>query len=303
MNPQSNRYTQLDFIKGICILLMIAFHLSHFSTAYPLVKQFVYTFHMPAFLIISGWLMNIRKPAPQFLHTLAKLAAPYLLFESAYILMAARLPIQEHISHLTPGIFLSHLFLHPIGPYWFLHTLLLCALSYRLALQLFPRSIAATVLWQLMVCYLLGELHLLSFACGCYFVAGTLLRQSRLSLTDVLRPTPLLLVPLIYLSFQPAFFHKETLGGIAIVYLVMSFCLLAEARLPGKLRAGVHYVGRQTLPIFLYSPLFTFAVKPLIPLLSFDSSRLLFAFLGTTLAVAGALGIQFVVDRLKQRFA
>ena len=303
MPDKPARQAGLDFIKCVMILLMIAFHLPYFSNHYPLVKQFVYTFHMPAFLVISGWLMNIGKPAPQFWRTLAKLFVPYLLFESAYILMAARLPIQEHIAQLTPAVFLSHLFLHPIGPYWFLHTLLLCAVSYRIARQLFPRSTPAVVLSQLIALYLLGEKDVLSFACGCYFVAGTLLRQCQLSLPAVLRPTPLLLIPLAYLSLQPAFFHKETLGGIAIVYLVMSLCLWIEKHLSAKLREGAYAIGRRTLPIFLYSPLFTFAVKSLIPFFSFDSTRLLFAFAGTALAVLGALGIQTLLDKLKQRFA
>lgn len=40
---------------------MVVFHLAYIGDEYPYVKQVVYTFHMPAFLIISGYLANIRK--------------------------------------------------------------------------------------------------------------------------------------------------------------------------------------------------------------------------------------------------
>ena len=47
------RIDGIDFIKAIMILLMIAFHLVFIGDTYPYAKQIVYTFHMPAFLVIS----------------------------------------------------------------------------------------------------------------------------------------------------------------------------------------------------------------------------------------------------------
>ena len=43
--------------------------------------------------------------------------------ESGYTLMASLLPIREHIDHLTAGVLIDHIFLHPMGPYWYLHNL------------------------------------------------------------------------------------------------------------------------------------------------------------------------------------
>ena len=55
------RVVELDYLKCILILLMVLFHLAYFSEKYPLLKQFVYAFHMPVFLILSGYLTNINK--------------------------------------------------------------------------------------------------------------------------------------------------------------------------------------------------------------------------------------------------
>ena len=103
------RIKELDFLKGVLILLVISFHLVYFEQLYPEIKQVVYTFHMPGFLLISGYLMNIRKEPKDFLKTLLWLAIPYLVMESGYIYMASLLPINEHIENLTPWVFLDRL--------------------------------------------------------------------------------------------------------------------------------------------------------------------------------------------------
>ena len=48
------RIKELDFLKGVLILLVISFHLVWFEQLHPDIKQVVYSFHMPGFLLISG---------------------------------------------------------------------------------------------------------------------------------------------------------------------------------------------------------------------------------------------------------
>ena len=95
------RIKELDYLKGVMIVLVITFHLVYFEHLYPYAKQVVYTFHMPVFLIISGYLMNISKTWKDFLLTIVGLAVPYLVMESGYVVMASLLPINEHIDNLT----------------------------------------------------------------------------------------------------------------------------------------------------------------------------------------------------------
>ena len=65
-----HRIKELDYLKSILILLMVAFHLVYIGDKYPYIKQIVYTFHMPAFLIISGYLTNVQKDIMDF-HSLS----------------------------------------------------------------------------------------------------------------------------------------------------------------------------------------------------------------------------------------
>ena len=61
----NERIHQLDYLKGIFIVLMVLFHLALIEETYPVLREAVYTFHMSAFLIISGYLANVDKePRP-----------------------------------------------------------------------------------------------------------------------------------------------------------------------------------------------------------------------------------------------
>lgn len=124
------RIEELDFLKCVFIILMIAFHLIYIGNTYPVAKQLVYTFHMPGFLLVSGYLFNVRKSWSRVGHTLLWILIPYAVMETGYTVMASLLPIREHIDHLSAGLLLNKIFLHPIGPYWYLHTLMLCGASY-----------------------------------------------------------------------------------------------------------------------------------------------------------------------------
>lgn len=116
-----NRIAELDYLKSIFILLMIVFHLVYIGDKYPYAKSLVYTFHMPAFLIISGYVMNIAKGIRPFLRTMWWIFIPYAVMETGYVIMSAILPVRESVEHLSVSLWLDKLFLHPLGPYWYLH--------------------------------------------------------------------------------------------------------------------------------------------------------------------------------------
>ena len=61
-----SRQNHLDFIKCVMIVLMVAFHLQYIEHLYPTLKQAVFTFHMPVFLLISGYFMNLRNRGVSF---------------------------------------------------------------------------------------------------------------------------------------------------------------------------------------------------------------------------------------------
>ena len=114
MQKAKPRIEELDFLKCVFITLMIAFHLVYIGNTFPVAKQLVYTFHMPGFLLVSGYLFNVDKPWTAFGKTLLWIFIPYAMMETGYTVMASLLPIREHIDHLTPGLIVDHVFLHPM---------------------------------------------------------------------------------------------------------------------------------------------------------------------------------------------
>ena len=120
IHPKSEgkRIVEIDYLKSVFILLMIAFHLAYFADSYPYLKQFVYTFHMSGFLIISGYLMKVGKTVRQYGRTILWLAVPYVIMETGYVGMASVLPIKDHVENLTLQVFLNKLLVNALRPYW-----------------------------------------------------------------------------------------------------------------------------------------------------------------------------------------
>ena len=293
------RIEELDYLKGILITLVVLFHLTYFATEYTLTKQFVYTFHMPAFLVISGWLMNIEAPLPRFGRMITKILLPYIVFESGYIVISALKMVAVPIAELNVSTFLYHFFISPVGPYWFLHTLIICAVVYKFWHTIFASSTSKQAIAMVLTIWVLAQyVHIISFASGCFFIAGAVLRRTNIHITNVLSPNILALIALAVLCTNPAFFVEESLSGIAIVYVMMSVMLLANNLSPHFLRSKVCYIGERTLPLYLYSPLFTFLFKAFKLYFSFDPTRFVFAIVATTCCIIGSLCVDKVVKTI-----
>lgn len=295
---QTSRIEELDYLKCLFVLLMVAFHLAYFADGYPLLKQWVYTFHMPGFLLISGYLMRVDRPLRKFARTLLWLAVPYLVLESSYIVLSSFLPVRDGIDHLTVSTFADKFFVHPLGPYWYLHTLILCGIGYF-------------IIWQQKGCNTISRLILLGFYLAglsfvqlvawdvsLYFLLGVIIRQSKLTFLQVFRPSWLAFIALLWLSCYPETFHKGSLGGVATIYLVISAALAVFPHLLQSIKKAALFLGRNSLALFLFSPIFTMACKIFIPYLTFDSSRVLFLTLSLPLCILGALAVCKALDAL-----
>ena len=292
------RIDELDFLKGVLIILMISFHLVYFSELHPYAKQVVYTFHMPGFLMMSGFLMNVSKPWKAVLLSMLSYAVPYLIMESGYIAMASVLPIREHIDHLTVPVFLDRLLLHPIGPYWYLQTLIICGLLYALVSRL-PRLTTVTRLLMLGIAfYILADcLGIMAFGCTMYFLAGVALKHSNIPFTNVFQPSALSIASFTLLAMHPCNLQMQTAGGALMVWLIISSLLFIYKYTSGKARATLLYLGRNSMPLFLFSPIFTFLCKPLVPYLRFDTTGLIFLFLSLIICISGSLCVDWIIRR------
>lgn len=294
------RQNHIDLIKCVMIVLMVAFHLQYIEHLYPTAKQVVFTFHMPVFLLISGFFTSVHKSGPDFLHRLGRIALPYVLAEAAYVVASAYMPVAGGVERLSVGVVLDKVFLHPLGPYWYLHTLAVATtVSWLVARLRRLTEGAQVVLTAGLLLALSAWGGWLSLTGAVYFSIGLALRQWGLGLFAVSRATLWSLLPVVGLCLFPENRNALTLGGLGVSLLVGNFLTALCLRLPQRALRGPLWLGRNTLPILLFSPVFTMAVKPLARWLEpIDATGLLFLLLALVIAVGGSVVMAWVADRL-----
>ncbi len=67
----SNRDVTIDILKGIGILAVIVGHLTSFG------RQFIFSFHMPLFFIVSGYLFSSKPLKASLKSDFKRLVLPY----------------------------------------------------------------------------------------------------------------------------------------------------------------------------------------------------------------------------------
>jgi putative acyltransferase len=222
-----------------------------------------------------------------------------VIMESGYVLMASILPIREHVDNLTISVFLNKLVVNPLGPYWYLHTLMICGVLYFAVFCWKNISIFSRLIILGLSYYFISLLEVTSLACTMYFMVGIVIRQSGFPFLDVFRKSWWAFVVLIVLFLHPETFDKATFGGALIVYFVFSASLLVYPHIPGKAKDVFLFLGRNSLPLYIFSPIFTICCKVFIPFLSFDSTRLLFLVISLPICVLGCLVTCKVLDLLR----
>ena len=293
------RILELDFLKCVFILLMIVFHLVYIGNRYPVAKAFVYTFHMPGFLIISGYLLHVQKPVPKFLRYIQWIFVPYLLMESGYVVMASVLPIREHIQQLTFSLFLDKLFLHPLGPYWYLHTLMLCGIVTYVVAQLASHHRVWMLLGVLLCLWVLALLGLVTWINAVYFCVGVALRLYHRSFIDTFHPAWWSFIGIVLVATcVPNALQRHTIGGMLIVYFVISFLLWLYPYLPKGMAKISLFIGRNSLILLLFSPMFTVLSKLFQSYLLFEPSGMLFMLVALLFTVVGSFTVAYILQKL-----
>lgn len=294
-----HRIKELDYLKSILILLMVAFHLVYIGDKYPYIKQIVYTFHMPAFLIISGYLTNVQKDIRSFMKKLLWIFIPYLCMETGYVLMSHILPVRENVPEISSSILLHKIFIKPLGPYWYLHTLIICSLLYYLTFRYTRmKTISQVIILGLGLFAVSYWGGIMVFANAIYFLAGVIIKQSKLPFIRIFQPSLLALVPMILLCCFPDNLNRGILAGITITYLAIIISLYAHSYLSKGIRQCSYFIGRNTLVIFLFSPLFTILCKMFLSFLFFEPTGILFMIISVAITVSGCIVIAWSMDKL-----
>ena len=297
------RLHQLDYLKGIFILLMVTFHLAPIYENYPVLLAAVYTFHMAGFLIISGYLANIEKDIPNFCRGMLRLAIPYVVFQTIHIVLVYLLGNAMHsvtaVTSLTLPVFLDTILESPSNPYWYLHTLIISTVIYYVVYKVFKlKSMTAIILTGLILYGLtqfITRFHWENVIC---FLIGVYISRSGRNFLEAIPPSVLTVIPLYILFSDRENYHTGTFAGIAITILVISFLLFAYNLVGNRTRRLLQYLGSNSLTILVFSPIFTVITKMAVPYFSFDPTAICFAVCALTFVVAGCLYCALLSDKL-----
>lgn len=84
------RIEWIDIAKGICIISVILGHLGQFN-----INRIVFTYHLPVFFLVSGYLLNKRSDLVFIKHNFQKLIKPYISTCIIIVIIATLLSFLE----------------------------------------------------------------------------------------------------------------------------------------------------------------------------------------------------------------
>lgn len=300
INNIKKHINELDFLKGVFITLMVLFHLVPFVQQYPKLTEWVYCFHMSGFLIISGYLQDSSSNS-KFIKSTKKILIPYFIFEIFYIIGLGLL--QDIVGSanridLSLGNIVYYVLLQPSGTYWYLHTLFICLfVSFiigKININIYGKLILTTsILFFLSI--LIGGL---SFENIIYFIIGKIIQISKYNIISIIRPTPFSILPIVIITLFNNEFSRGNLSGIVMTFSIMSFLLYIYKYINNRIIDLVEFLGKNTLGIVLFSPLYTVLTKFYLHLFYFDNTSILWALISLLLVLTMCLLSSWIFDKL-----
>ena len=309
------RNTDIDWIRAILIILMILIHIVSFGNAYPQLKAGILSFMMPTFLIITGYLVNIEKTGKQMRNYLKCLALPYVIMVTGFSVLSYFMPVRDGITELSLSQICEKIFVTSIGPYWFIQTMIICGILYyasfkgatwgKLRQGETTKSTTTSLFIFATLLLLLSKTPALSPSAATYYFIGVVLRQCHIGFDRIFRPSPAALLLWLLLLGMEEWYDWGTLAIVFSCWCCISSLMwihsliirLQDNTCIRKTEDTLLYIGRNTLPIYLFHPIFTMAAKFYHPLFGWDRSEIIFALVTIFIAIAGSIGIAKMMEK------
>ena len=208
-------YNAIDYQRSVLICMVIAIHVVNFGTLYPGIKNFINFFFMQAFLLITGYLVNIQKTLKEFVVYTAKIVVPYTIMVVAFAYGSTILPVRNGISEFTLPVVLKTIFVTSIGPYWFLHTMAVCGILYYVSFTLFRRlhTTGKLCVFASLLIIVSQYTPLLNITNASFYFAGAIIRVLGKQIQTIFKPSiwPILPFTLIACDVHS---YKVEWGGV-----------------------------------------------------------------------------------------
>ena len=152
---------------------------------------------------------------------------------------------------------------------------------------------------------LLSKTPALSPSAATYYFIGVVLRQCHIGFDRIFRPSPAALLLWLLLLGMEEWYDWGTLAIVFSCWCCISSLMWIHSliiRLQNntcirKTEDTLLYIGRNTLPIYLFHPIFTMAAKFYHPLFGWDRSEIIFVLVTIFIAIAGSIGIAKMMEK------
>lgn len=248
------RNESIDTLKGILIILVIVGHVLLGTLDENILRYVIYSFHMPVFFFISGYLISLQKirsitPKELMAKYWKRMLLPWLIALFLYSFVLS-------VTHFTPIEFVKRL-LHPYYHLWYVPTLFAFVILIWMISHIKERtlSIILAVALGLILDKMLVEEGCLRMTYFIYFYLGVLAKDVDLKLQNRYGGGIFVML-IISVSLLSAYgigikFYRENLR----LPFMLIVCLLSF--LPVILRskfksALLGYIGVHSLEIYLW---------------------------------------------------
>ena len=296
----TERIKEIDMAKGLLILLMVAYHLGLFNTKYPHACQIIHTFVMPGFLLISGYLFSVNKEPRKFLKGLYGIFVPYVVFEIIYLLGVGMLGRYIGASNVFNGgalALLSNMAFSPSGTYWYLHTLAICLTVNYLVNRYVTKGLSGILVSSIILYALSIVISGFKWENIIYFIIGALFRNGNSIINEKLK-SPISILCFVLITVFANDISRCSIAGIGLTLTSLGLIFDLKDRIPKRISDYISYIGRNSLAILLFSPLFTVVTKFYAPFFAFDESAILWTVFSLSLIVSLCLFCAMLFDRL-----
>ena len=296
------KYNNIDYQRSVLICMVVMIHIVNFSTLYPEVKNFINFFFMQAFLLITGYLVNIQKTCKEFAIYIAKIWVPYTIMVVGFAFMSTLLPVRDGIEEFTIPVILKTVFVTSIGPYWFLYTMAICGVLYYMSFHLINRLglTGKLCLFATLLMLVSQYTPILGANNAAFYFSGVCLRLSGKHLDEIIKPSLWSILPFVTIA---CYSDYQSWNFLAIAILALSFLSFVPKLMQDigneKFLRVAGYIGRNTLPIYLFHPIFTMMAKYALPLFSFDKSGVVHIIFTMAIGVVGSIAMAALLDKCK----
>ena len=270
---EQKRNDSIDFVKGVLIIFVILGHIVLGTISENLIRGVIYSFHMPLFLFVSGYMINLDRLMSQSFNDLFSKYWDRMLkaWLVAYVIFTAYHVLSEPSLRQVIGLLYS-----PWGHLWYVPTLFCYVLMSKFLFGKFNVKVSYLVLillnvaWNVLI--QVSSIHL-SHWCDCskllYFALGLFMKNHFVSSRFLRSYTA---VPLFYVPLFLALQHLPfKIRGVVLVLLLFGviFLYLYPAIVKDMMPKSkvFTFIGKNSLYIYLWHQ------APILLLVDFVSTK------------------------------